>query len=289
MAQSDQQTARSSSHAEEVRRGERFEFGKNWQRFLATLDEDRIERATQSLQEMLGLDSLVGRSFLDIGSGSGLHSLAARRLGARVHSFDYDPKSVACTLELRSRFFPDDQQWTIDEASALDREYLQSLGTFDVVYSWGVLHQTGDMWSALDNVSLAASDQGLLFISIYNDQGGQSKRWRIIKRIYNKSPQPIPFLLTLSVGAYWETRDFLIRLVRFQNPLPFKAWAAKKKQRGMNVWHDLVDWVGGYPHEVAKTEQIFDFYRERGFELRRLKTVDGNGHGCNEYVFQKMH
>ena len=97
-----------SQHATEVAAGERFEFGKNWARFLQTLNDDKIEEAIKSLQDNLETESLAGKSFLDIGSGSGLFSLAARRLGARVHSFDYDPNSVACTAELKRRYFPDD-------------------------------------------------------------------------------------------------------------------------------------------------------------------------------------
>src|SRR5213596_3696991 len=129
-----------SSHAIEIAEGERFEFGKNWSYFLAVLDDARIARAEESLKTMLEVKNLKGKSFLDIGSGSGLFSLAARRLGARVHSFDYDPVSVACARELRREYFPGDQEWTIEEGSALDQNYIKSLGHFDVVYSWGVLH-----------------------------------------------------------------------------------------------------------------------------------------------------
>ena len=127
---------------------DRFAFGANWSRFLARLTPERIRLAESSLTDWLG--DLRGRSFLDIGSGSGLFSLAARNLGARVHSFDYDPDSVACTAELRRRFHPDDPDWGVEQGSALDEPYLRSLGMFDVVYSWGVLHHTGDMWRALD-------------------------------------------------------------------------------------------------------------------------------------------
>src|SRR5436305_7602592 len=155
-----------SSHALEVGSGARFEFGENWARFLELLDDGRIARAEESLKAMLEVESLAGRSFLDIGSGSGLFSLAARRLGARVHSFDFDPQSVACTRELRRRFFNEDPTWTIDEASALDEDYVRALGLFDVVYSWGVLHHTGQMWRALENARLPVAAGGKLFIAI---------------------------------------------------------------------------------------------------------------------------
>src|SRR5713226_890638 len=130
----------SNECASQIDQGKRFEFGHNWSQFLTVLDEKRIAVAEQSLKEMLGVDDLRGKSFLDVGSGSGLFSLVARRLGARVHSFDYDPESVACTMELKRHYFREDNKWSVEKGSALDEKYLEALGTFDVVYSWGVLH-----------------------------------------------------------------------------------------------------------------------------------------------------
>src|SRR5216684_6957903 len=149
-----------SFHAIEIAQGARFEFGKNWTRFLVGLDDTRIARAEESLRAMLETSDLEGKSFLDIGSGSGLFSLAARRLGARVHSFDYDPQSVACTGELKRRCFLDDGNWVVEKGSVLDQDYLACLGVFDVVYSWGVLHHTGDMWRALENVVPLVKERG---------------------------------------------------------------------------------------------------------------------------------
>lgn len=276
----------STTHQAETAAGDRFRFGANWAAFLQVLDDDRIAQAEQSLREMLGLDSLKGKTFLDIGSGSGLFSLVARRLGAKVHSFDYDPQSVACTTELRRRYFPEDTDWTIQEGSVLDDPFMAGLGTYDVVYSWGVLHHTGQMWHALENAAARVKPGGRFFIAIYNDQGGTSNRWRAIKRLYNRSPQPMKFAVVLAVGAYWEGKNALVNLVRLRNPLPFKRWKQQREMRGMSYWHDLVDWVGGYPFEVAKPEEIFRFGRERGFTLLELMTCGGN-HGCNQYVFRK--
>src|SRR5437870_8949500 len=155
-----------TQHLQEIASGERFEFGKNWAEFLKLLDENRIAQAEISLQDLLETKSLEGLSFLDAGCGSGLFSLAARRLGARVHSFDFDPQSVACAMELKRRYFPNEPDWTIDEGSVLDVAYLHSLGAFDVVYAWGVLHHTGQLWQSLQNALLPVRPGGSLFVAI---------------------------------------------------------------------------------------------------------------------------
>lgn len=262
----------------------RFSFGKNWKKYLGTLNEDRIKEAEHSLQSMLHLETLKGKSFLDIGSGSGLFSLAAARLGAeKVYSFDYDDQSVACARELKQRFFPEFTDWLIEQGSALDQKYLKNIGMYDVVYSWGVLHHTGEMWQALENVSHCVAEEGQLFIAIYNDQGSISKIWLHIKRLYNQIPIFFRPFYILLIWTPFETISMLKQIM--SGHLPWHHWNIYKKKRGMSIVHDIIDWIGGYPFEFATPKQIFRFYRDKKFTLEELVTK--NGMGCNEFVFRK--
>jgi 2-polyprenyl-6-hydroxyphenyl methylase/3-demethylubiquinone-9 3-methyltransferase len=277
-----------AKHQSEVDRGERFEFGRNWARFLANITPERIEIAENSLKTFLQADRLDHKSFLDIGSGSGLFSLAARRLGARVHSFDYDTQSVACTRELRRRYCPDDPNWVVEQGSVLDTGYLHALGTFDIVYSWGVLHHTGAMWQALENVKPLVPVGGQLFIAIYNDQGALTDRWASIKQTYNSLPRPLAFLFALGIIAQNEARELASHYRHGSVRDWLRNWSEYQKvsTRGMSRWYDWIDWIGGYPYERASVEQIVDVFAKDGFRLTKLQDRSG-GYGCNEFVFRR--
>jgi 2-polyprenyl-6-hydroxyphenyl methylase/3-demethylubiquinone-9 3-methyltransferase len=269
----------------EVAAGQRFRFGRNWQKFLEVLDGGRIAAAEKGLCEMLGVSDLYGTSFLDIGSGSGLSSLAAMRLGAsRVHSLDFDPQSVACTRELQEHYYPGVANWVVERDSILNEKRTNELGSFDVVYSWGVLHHTGNMRQAMTNVCPLVKPGGRLFLAIYNDEGEISRLWRRVKILYNRT-----WVARYSIFAVffaWQlVRGLAVDLI-VKHRSPLVRYREYKATRGMSFTRDLADWLGGYPYEVAKPEEVLEFFSNRGFHLKKLKTL-GRGHGNNEFVFTK--
>lgn len=259
----------------------RYAFGKNWQSFLAVLDEDRIGEACRSLRESLQRDSLEGLRVLDIGSGSGLFSLAAHRLGAEVVAFDYDPDSVACTASLRERHAAGSARWTVLQGSVLDPEFMASLGSFDLVYSWGVLHHTGGMWEAIDLAAARVRPGGTLLIALYNDQGWRSRAWHGIKRLYVGSA-PGRWLVTAAFYPPFLAYTLADDLRR--GVAPGTHIREYRRRRGMSIVHDWRDWLGGYPFEVATPAAVAG--RLCGeFELRRQALT--RGWGCNEFVLAR--
>jgi SAM-dependent methyltransferase len=257
-----------------------FAFGENWARFLKSLSDRQIERATSAVNDLVGRD-LRGKTFIDIGSGSGLSSLAARRLGARVYSFDYDPHSVACTQELRRRFSPNDEAWTVVQGSVLDKTYLATLGQFDIVYSWGVLHHTGQMWKAIENAAHLVRPGGLFAIGIYNFRGGRrgTATWAKLKRWYCSAPR--------WQQATWEsaylTWDLISMAAVARNPI--RKIRNYHSGRGMSWRHDAIDWLGGYPYEAATPGEILDFVR-RKFNFVLIKQNVDLQLGVSEFVFE---
>jgi len=253
-----------------------FSFGENWKNFLGQVDEDDIQRAKKDILDWLGPDAVKGKRVIDIGSGSGIHSFIFYSMGAKeLISFDYDINSVEATKRMWERAGKPDN-WKVMQGSALDVNFIKSLGEFDVVYSWGVLHHTGEMWKAIENSCLTINAQGTYWISIYK-KGPRYEADLSLKRRYNKASALGKRMMV--------SRNILRRMIRLlrKGKNPFK-WN-KKVGRGMHVYNDIIDWYGGLPYEVASKEEIVQFCSPKGLSLEMAHEA-GEG-GCSVYLFKK--
>lgn len=249
-----------------------FSFGENWLKFIKYLDEEQYREAQKSLCHLLKMESLSGKSFLDVGCGSGIFSLAAVELGAKkVVSIDVAPESIMACRQVKMKC--EVEHWEILEGSILDKNFIQTLGTYDIVYSWGVLHHTGDMWQAIGNAANLVNLNGLLVIAIYN-RTRMSNFWLRFKRMYNTSGK---FMKNILVWSILFPR-IIVRLTRLKHPL--------RERRGMSIYYDAIDWAGGLPYEFASFEEVCSYLDDKGFRLkdgRKTKSI-----GCNEFLFERI-
>lgn len=250
-----------------------FNFGENWRKFSEdSLDGCKLEIAVDSLQQLIGQEKIKGSTFLDIGCGSGIFAIAASMLGAKkVIGIDISKESVATSINNKKRFAPQNNI-NFFHKSIFDDD-ISHLGKFDIVYSWGVLHHTGDMYKAIDIASQFVAPGSLFTIAVYN-RHWSSRAWKIIKWFYNVTPKVIQRLM---VWCFYFIIVLAKLIVTRKNPF-------KKKKRGMSFYHDVIDWVGGYPYEYASKDEIINYLEKKGFKCSKfVKPVVPTG--CNEFVF----
>jgi SAM-dependent methyltransferase len=257
-----------------------FSFGENWMSFVEThLSQERVDMAQQHLLDFLQLPDLKGKYFLDAGSGSGIHSLAAIQAGAeRVVSFDVDEVAVATTKRVRAQF-GSPSHWEVRHGSVLDVEFLRTLDPADVVYSWGVLHHTGHMWQAILNVATLMKHDAVFYVALYLTTP-RTPHWLKIKRRYNYAS---PFGKRVMELWHMVRHTALPELIRFRNPL--RIILGRNRTRGMSYWIDVRDWLGGYPYEDARVDEVLRFCRtELDLDLTNIKIEST----LAEYLFARQ-
>ena len=260
-----------------------FEFGKNWSSYAQLIGQPQIDEAKKGMLKLLTAEELRDRSFLDIGCGSGLHALAAAQLGvARIQAFDIDPDSVATTRAVLTRHGVS-VPWQADQVSVFDLDP-QRHGRFDIVYSWGVLHHTGDLKAAIEKASGLVAPHGLLALALYRRTRADGF-WVREKKWYASAP---PWQQKLAQSAYITFMRALY-LIRGND---FRAYVTNyKSSRGMDYRHDVHDWLGGYPYESILATELGPRLESLGFKPVRVFAGDMTrgllGSGCDEYVYRR--
>jgi SAM-dependent methyltransferase len=253
-----------------------FSFGENWRDFLSAADEDAIDFAVTDIEQWLGPESFESRTVLDIGCGSGLHSLAFHLKGAsKLVSFDYDPHSVSATRSLWEQA-GQPANWTVRRESILDDAFVGTLGTFDIVYAWGVLHHTGNMWKAIENAFALTAEGGVCWLALYQ-KGPRYERDLALKKRFNRGSAATKKLMI------WQfiLRTMAYRASQGRNPLRWN----ERKARGMDVYHDIVDWLGGLPYEVATVDELLVAGQQHGFEP--MKVFEASEGGCSVVTLRR--
>jgi len=259
----------------------RYEFGRNWTRYVKrSFNDERLEIAKRHLLTLIGRNDLQGVEFLDIGCGSGIHSLAAFRAGAeRIHSFDYDPDSVRAT-ELVREYAGKPSTWTVERGDVLDEAYLATLGKWRFVYSWGVLHHTGDVWRALANAQRLVTDGGTFYIALYSAEMQKDPEfWLRIKQEYNKADSLKRWRMEC-----WYVWNYVMCRRIWRLPHLIKRIVEYRFSRGMSFFADVRDWLGGWPMQFVHDQEVVDFLEGKcGFKLVNIKT----GEACTEFVLYR--
>ena len=263
----------------------RFKFGQNWREYNSSIGADRIEAAQIGILKLLNPIEISDKKIVDIGSGSGLHALSFLKLGAKeVTCIDIDTDSIAATKETLNKFANKFENWTAFEADILNPDALNPK-SFEIVYSWGVLHHTGNMKLAVKNASQLCKVDGLFVFALYR-KTFLCNFWKIEKWFYIRSPLVVKKLLEyvyifLFLFGKILKRDDVVRFIR-----------SYETQRGMKFNTDVKDWLGGYPYESILPINVEELLIELGFEKVRdfvqPKSIGLFGSGCDEYVFRRI-
>ncbi len=227
----------------------------------------------------MGRPNLNGLSILDIGCGSGLHSIAMLDAGAtQVDGFDYDANSVKASKFVQAQV-GNPPNWTVEQGSVLDDAYVSNLPLYNMVYSWGVLHHTGEVWHAIQNAASRVKPGGLFYIALYSadlQKNPTPEFWLDVKRKYVASGW-----FQRRMMDWWYVWRFQMNKNLLKLPEFLRRMREYKKNRGMNIFTDIRDWLGGWPMEFVYDKEAIDFVEKRGFTLERIATGEAN----SEFLF----
>jgi 2-polyprenyl-3-methyl-5-hydroxy-6-metoxy-1,4-benzoquinol methylase len=261
----------------------RFGFGRNWKKYSKLITKERLNKAELHLKDRFQTESFEG-NFLDIGCGSGVFSVAALNLGAHVRGFDFDVHSVETSRRVLTEFSGTHQNWEIRQGDILSGNHIDEIAKSDYVYSWGVLHHTGNMSLAIENIAKNCKKDTKWVVAIYNDLGKESVNWTKLKKLYVNYRILRPILLMYSYYRFWAKQQ--LRLA-FQLENPFKTWREYTiDSRGMSAWYDLIDWAGGYPFEVATPDWMIQKVVPLGWKIEKIWRNESVGN--NEFLFIKI-
>lgn len=252
-----------TSDGVQVREDGEFSFGFNWLDYVKNRMNEEIidlhQTNLKGLYDRIGVD-LKGKSVFDIGCGSGLSSLSFARLGcSKITSLDIDNFSVQATQYTKANFWKGGKiDWTVHQRNIFDLDdSIAPAGSHDIVYSWGVLHHTGSMWDAIRKSVTTVKPGGLFHVALYRSS------LKLPKQLDEK--------------YRFKFADSKTKVDMLYDRCGQKIFNVKKG-RGMNKFHDSLDWLGGLPYEVCDPEVLFGWLKDKyNFDVVFFEDRNGGG------------
>ncbi|HVL31162.1 MAG TPA: class I SAM-dependent methyltransferase [Solirubrobacteraceae bacterium] len=240
-------------------------FGSEWTQL--EYDTDRVWGQSLELRREIALRELdceaadlEGKLVLDAGCGAGLLSYLLWEMGARVVAADITTSVNAAQRYLRSR--------GADGVDFVQADLLNPpfrAGSFDIVFSGGVLHHNPDTRAALDAIAPLVAPGGQIYAWLYGPTPGLAHRVRTLVR---KVVVPLPPTAQRSLMRVWTAQSIARQQLR-------RRTGRARPDDGVTYREKLVTLLDHYTPRYRwehTPEELSAWYRELG--LAHVNTTE---------------
>ncbi|MGH9365772.1 MAG: class I SAM-dependent methyltransferase [Thermoanaerobaculia bacterium] len=132
-------------------------------KFFERVEEERYERYAPWMKSAIGFDRYRGKRVLEVGFGLGTDHVSFSRGGARCFGIDLTPAHITAT---RRRLELEHSTPRLSQGDAEKLPFADQ--SFDVVYSFGVLHHTPGTQAAVDEIHRVLRPGGEAIVGLYH-------------------------------------------------------------------------------------------------------------------------
>lgn len=189
-----------------------------------------------------------GKRVLEVGCGIGTDTINFARHGARVTAVDLSDESLRIAKQ-RARVFGLEDRISFYQANAEELTKIVPRETYDLIYSFGVIHHTPNPGRVLDELRKYAGLQSRLKVMVYN-------RW---------SWKVLWIILCCGRGQFWKASELVARNSEAQSGCPVTYTYSRREGRRWLSEH-------GFQTDRQQVEHIFP-YRIPEYKEYRYKKV----------------
>jgi SAM-dependent methyltransferase len=228
-----------------------FEWNRHRQTQLDTLTSRESEA---TFQEKTGLtpEQVAGRLVLDVGCGMGRFADVVERWGGRVVGVDLSLAVDAAHANLAGR-----ANVRIVQADLFHLPFRP--GTFDLVYSLGVLHHTQDCEQAFRRLVPFARPGGRLCVWVYGGMGAWTRTARLYRRVTTRMPHRLLYTLCYAAIPWYH-------VCRLPGIGPLLFTLAPIRLHPDPAWRvlDTFDWYSPKYQSLHTFPEVYRWFRSEG-------------------------